>query len=393
MLAGLVPLAPEDVDLADALGRVLATDLVASRDQPPFAASAMDGWAIRAVDTPGRLTIVGESAAGHGFPGSVGPGEAVRISTGAAIPHGADAVVIQEDARRDGAWVDVPRISERRHVRPAGQDFRAGQRLLTAGERLDPWRLALVAAAGAPRVSVAPRPRVAILATGDEIVAPGTVPGPFQIFNSGSTALSALATGIGAQTQVLPLVGDDLEATRAVAAQASCDILVTVGGASVGDHDLVVSPPWPAWAWSCASTGSLCGRASPPGSASSPMAAMCSAWQAIPPRSHGRGRTLSASFDSGAWCCRKRQICRNAWSSPGRPAPLPRMGRVKTGFAPAWIRGDDGVFLARAVVPRDQDSSLVAILASADALLRRRPNAPEVRPGDLVDVLPLERLS
>ncbi|HKR88953.1 MAG TPA: molybdopterin molybdenumtransferase MoeA, partial [Phenylobacterium sp.] len=148
MLAEVAALAAETVPVAAAIGRVLAEDVAAVRDQPPFRASAMDGWALRTADAPGELAIVGESAAGRGYPGLVGAGEAVRIFTGAAVPDGCDTVVIQEDAERDGDRVRVPAAKAFANIRPAGGDFAAGAALLRRGERIDPWRLSLAAAAG-----------------------------------------------------------------------------------------------------------------------------------------------------------------------------------------------------------------------------------------------------
>jgi molybdopterin molybdotransferase len=181
MLAEIRPSAAESVTLAQSIGRVLAEDVAAMRDQPPFTASAMDGWAVRHADTPGSLKIMGESAAGHGFAGALGAGEAVRIFTGAAVPAGADAIVIQENATREGDLVTVPAVPKGEHLRPLGGDFQAGASLLTKGTRMDPWRLCLAASAGRAEVSVHSRPRLASLSTGEEIVeAPGS-PGPFQI--------------------------------------------------------------------------------------------------------------------------------------------------------------------------------------------------------------------
>ncbi|MEO7027563.1 MAG: molybdopterin molybdotransferase MoeA, partial [Caulobacteraceae bacterium] len=239
MLAAVSPLGVERVVLDDALGRVLAADVLAGRDQPPFFASAMDGWAVRAAAGAGPRRIIGESAAGRGFAGELAPGDAVRIFTGAALPAGADAVVIQEDARHEGDRVWVPEALAGRHARPPGQDFRAGERLLAAGERLDPWRLALAAAAGAGTLLVRRRPRVAVLTTGYELADPGATPGPFQIFDSGSTALTALARSWGAEASALSRAGDDIAAIAGAVGGARCDLLVVVGGASVGDHDLV----------------------------------------------------------------------------------------------------------------------------------------------------------
>ena len=239
MLALCPPLGAETVPLADALGRFLAEDVLAGRDQPPFAASAMDGWAVRAADGSGIRRIVGESAAGHGFPGTVGPGEAVRIFTGAAVPVGADTVVIQENARREGDSVAIPAITDPRHIRSAGLDFRAGALLLTAGSRLDPWRLSLAAASGKGSLQLSRRPVVAILSTGEEVVEPGETPGPFQIYNSGSIALASLVTIWGGVADLRPVVGDDRAAIIEAVRDLDFDLLVTIGGASVGDHDLV----------------------------------------------------------------------------------------------------------------------------------------------------------
>ena len=170
MLAEIAPLSAESVPLSDAIGRVLAEDVAARRDQPPFDASAMDGWAVRAADTPGRLSIVGESAAGDGYDGALGAGQAVRIFTGAALPQGADAIVIQEDATRDGDTVEIPQVEAGRHLRPRGGDFAAGDVLLKAGQRIDPWRLSLAASAGRAEVRVARAPKVALLSTGEAIL-------------------------------------------------------------------------------------------------------------------------------------------------------------------------------------------------------------------------------
>ncbi|MDZ4372531.1 MAG: molybdopterin molybdotransferase MoeA, partial [Phenylobacterium sp.] len=239
MLAEAFVLDAETAPLAAAPGRVLAEDIAAVRDQPPFAASAMDGWAVRAADTPGRLRIVGESAAGQGYAGEVAAGEAVRIFTGAAVPAGCDAVVIQEDASAADGAVAVPETPAGQHVRPAGGDFRAGQALLARGMGIDPWRLSLAAAAGRAELSVTRRPRVALFSTGEEIVEAPAVPGPFQIYDSGSRALAALATGWGAEVHRARPVRDDFDATVEALRQAEGDLVVTVGGASVGDHDLV----------------------------------------------------------------------------------------------------------------------------------------------------------
>jgi molybdopterin molybdotransferase len=242
------PLPAEDVPLARCRGRRLAADLAALRTQPPFAASAMDGYAVRAADVvqlPAALKVIGTSAAGHRFTGLLGPGEAVRIFTGAPVPDGADRVVIQEDARREDDVVTFAAISSSgNNIRAAGLDFREGQLLITAGARLDARLLALAAAMGHGTLPVYRRVRVAILATGDELVRPGEPAGPDQIVTSNSYAVAALAEEEGAEVIDLGIAGDDfgaLEAAIAAAQEAKADVLVTLGGASVGDHDLVQS--------------------------------------------------------------------------------------------------------------------------------------------------------
>lgn len=249
LLDGVERLGAQDVYIADAAGRILAEDLVARRTQPPFPASAMDGYAVRAADiaaVPAELTVIGESAAGHRFSGKVGAGECVRIFTGAPVPPGADTVILQEDVtvlgnRRIRAGQAEP---EGRNIRPEGLDFRQGGTILEAGRKLDAAALSLAAAANHERLSVARRPLVAILATGDELVAPGTLPGPDQIIASNSFGVAALATEAGASVIDLGIARDDravIGAAVARARDAGADIIVTLGGASVGDHDLVQS--------------------------------------------------------------------------------------------------------------------------------------------------------
>lgn len=240
------PTPAETLPLSQCAGRVLAEIVAALRTQPPFANSAMDGYAARAADLEvGRkLKVVGEAAAGRGFAGSVGPGEAVRIFTGAPIPDGADAVLIQEHA--EGVGGPVIRVTEPagqgRFVRPAGLDFKIGEVLLEAGRRLDSAALGLAAAAGHPALSVRRKPLVAILATGDELVLPGEPVGPDQIVASNSFALAALVEQAGGAVLDLGIARDnhpDLAGRIAAAREAGADVLVTLGGASVGEHDLV----------------------------------------------------------------------------------------------------------------------------------------------------------
>lgn len=385
ILATVSQVPAEEAPLCAALGRVLAADIRAGRAQPPFDASAMDGWAVRAADTPGRLKIVGESAAGHGYAGALAAGEAVRIFTGAAVPWGADWIVIQEDAQRDGDHVIAPAAALPNHIRAAGMDFSAGERLLERGVRLDPWRLALAAAAGHGIVSVSRRPQVVILSTGEEVVPPGASPGPFQIFDSGSTALQALATTWGAEVSLLAGVGDDAEATANAVARGGGDLVVTLGGASVGDHDIVkpalgrlglelrvesvaVRPGKPTWFGVLGDGRKVLGLPGNPASAlvcaelflKPLLLAMQGADPALPMEAAVLDAALRANGAREHWM--RARLSRRA---DGRlsAAPFP-----------------------------DQDSSLVSVFAEADALIRRAAGAPALGRGEIVETLRLARL-
>jgi molybdopterin molybdotransferase len=246
VLAGAEPLPEEMVALDAAYHRVLARDAAALRTQPPQAMSAMDGYAVRAADAAqkgARLKVIGEVAAGRPFDRKIGPGETARIFTGGVIPEGADAIVIQEDTSVDGDRITISEAAvPGRHIRRAGIDFRQGEVLLAKGTRLTDRDLSLAASMNYPELAVRRRPRVALLATGDELVMPGATPGPGQIIYSNSYALRALARAEGAETIDLGIAADTLEATRdgiRRARDSGAGILVTTGGASVGDHDLV----------------------------------------------------------------------------------------------------------------------------------------------------------
>ncbi|MEI7599839.1 MAG: gephyrin-like molybdotransferase Glp [Aestuariivirga sp.] len=244
ILQGVKPLRSEDVKLELALGRVLAKPLKAVRNQPPFDASAMDGYAVIAADVasvPATLRLIGLSAAGHGFKGRLKRGDCVRIFTGAPVPKGADAVIIQENTEASGKAIRIlqPATPEQ-NIRFAGLDFRKGDPLLPAGLKLGARDIGLAAAANAPKLAVRRRPVVALIATGDELVLPGGKPRADQIVSSNSNALAAMAEHLGATVINFGIVPDNLKATeRAVARAAKADILVTTGGASVGDHDYV----------------------------------------------------------------------------------------------------------------------------------------------------------
>ena len=246
VLAGAEPLPEETVALDAAHHRVLARDVAALRTQPPQAMSAMDGYAVRSADASAvaaRLKVIGEVAAGRPFERAVGKGEAIRIFTGGVVPEGADAVIIQEDTVvEDGGITITEAAIAGRHIRPAGVDFRKGDILLARGTRLTDRDLSLAAGMNYAELPMRRRPKVAILATGDELVMPGSNPGPGQIVYSNGYALRALAHQEGAETIDLGIAADTVEATtRGIrhARDSGADILITTGGASVGDHDLV----------------------------------------------------------------------------------------------------------------------------------------------------------
>ena len=247
ILAPLSPMPVEKVALADAFGRILAADLSASLSHPAAAVSAMDGWAVRAADItslPALLPVAGESGAGHPFPSPLPDGQAVRIFTGALLPAGADTIIIQEEAEKQGA--DQVLIQKGnppgRYIRPAGMDFANGDRLLAKGKRLGARHIALAALGGLSQLPVYQRPRLAILTSGDELVPPGQKPGPGQLVNSNSLLLELLARTAGAEPVNLGILPDRAGALDARLKTAEKpDMIVTTGGASVGDHDHIVS--------------------------------------------------------------------------------------------------------------------------------------------------------
>lgn len=244
ILAALAPLPPEQVSVLDSFGRVLGEDLEARRTQPPMAVSAMDGFAVRSADVtsvPVTLKIVGYAPAGGAFDGEVQSGEAVRIFTGAPLPAGADTIIIQEDTNASGDIVEVCEGAKAgTYVRPAGLDFAQGDTLIKTGTLMSARHVGLAAAMNRPWLMVSRRPRVAILATGDEIVMPGDPLGPNQIVSSNAIALSAFVRAMGGEPVLLGIAPDERESlARMSAGLKGADVLVTTGGASVGDHDLV----------------------------------------------------------------------------------------------------------------------------------------------------------
>jgi molybdopterin molybdotransferase len=383
MLGRIEALPAETVALVDAVGRVLAETVAAARDQPPFRASAMDGWALSAADAPGRLRIVGESAAGHGYEGRLSPGEAVRIFTGAALPEGADTVVIQEDAVREGDAVAAPETRAGANVRPAGGDFRAGDALLSPGVRIDPWRLCLAASAGRAEVRVHARPRVALLSTGEEIVEAPAAPGPFQIYDSGAPALKAMVEAWGGTAWKARPVRDDLDATVEALRNAEADLIVTVGGASVGDHDLVrvaaealgfepqvlsvnVRPGKPTFFGVLADGRRLLGLPGNPASAF-----VCAELFLRPILAAYQGASAQVAT-----------VPAHAAAPLAANGPREHRMRASQAFTDGRLQ---------ATPHRDQDSSLVSVFAAANALLRRPAGAPAAEAGALVEVLPLAR--
>ena len=247
IIDAMSPLPAEQISLSQGLGRVLAEDVVSRRSQPPMAVSAMDGYAVRAEDVaslPAELNVIGYAPAGHAFDGEVGPGEAVRIFTGAPVSDGADTIVIQENTEQTGETVRVidGEAPVGRFVRPAGLDFATGDTLLNAGKVLTARDVGLAAAMNVPWLMVRRKPRISILATGDEIVMPGDPVGRDQIVSSNALSLAAFIAAQGGEPLDLGIAPDEEDGLRALASGASgSDILVTTGGASVGDHDLVQS--------------------------------------------------------------------------------------------------------------------------------------------------------
>ena len=386
MLALVRRLPEQSVSLPDALGRVLGRDIAASRDQPPFASSAMDGYAVRSGDTPGSLRLIGESAAGRGFDGRCEAGTAIRISTGAAVPDGADTVVIQEDVRRDGDHVIVPAVKPARNIRLRGCDFTAGTVLLKKGRRLDGVALSLAAAAGAANVSVVRAPRIAILSSGDELAPPGSNPDPFQIFESGTFGVAGLIQSWGGIPVRLAVEKDDAGAIARAAEEGlrESDLLVVIGGASVGDHDharpalmrlglklavekIAVRPGKPTW-FGATQQGLVLGL---PGNPASALA--CAALFLRPVMDALLGRDPSDCIAT-----RRARLMH----------PLPANGPREHYLRARLDSDEEGMQTARAF--EDQDSSLISVFAAANALIRLPADAPDLPEGALVDVLPLE---
>jgi molybdopterin molybdotransferase len=389
VLSGAEALPEEMVALDAAYHRVLARDVAAQRTQPPEAMSAMDGYAVRAADATAvntRLKVVGEVAAGRPFDRALGPGEAARIFTGGVIPKGADAVIIQEDTiAADGGITITEAARPGRHIRPAGVDFREGDVLLKRGSRLTDRDLSLAASMNYPEVPVRRRPKVALLATGDELVMPGSNPGPGQIVYSNGYALRALARAEGAETIDLGVAADTIAATTSGirrARDAQADVLITTGGASVGDHDLVKE--------SLEAEGVS-------------MAFWKIAMRPGKPMMHGRLGAMRVIGLPGnpvsSYVCGLlflvpliRALSGAAMILDAREQAL--LGRdldandVREDYLRARLqRREDGAWVATPVL--QQDSSLLGYLSSAQALVIRPPFAPAAKAGSPCEILRL----
>lgn len=388
VLAGFQRLPPVLVPLSEALGRVLAEDVIARLTQPPTAMSAMDGYAVRAADVakvPVTLRQIGAAPAGGAFDGVVGAGECVRIFTGGPMPRGADAVVIQEDTTADGAAIIVREgVAAGRHVRPAGLDFKQGDVGLPAGRVLDARDIGFAAAMNHPWLKVVRKPRIAIISTGDEVVLPGDPLGANQIVSSNGPALAAFVTAAGGEAISLGIAPDSAAALQSMAAGArGADLLVTTGGASVGDHDLVRSalgdrglvldfwqiamrPGKPLIFGKIDDTPLL-------GLPGNPVSSLVCALVFLRP---ALNRMLGIAEPAAG----KR--------------PSARLGRDleandrREDYLRAMLTTDtSGQTVATPFTK--QDSSMLSLLAKADCLVIRKPHAPAAKAGELVEIVPL----
>ena len=386
ILAGITPVGTEVVGLAQAVGRILAEDLTARVSHPPVAVSAMDGYAVRADDlavVPRTLAIIGTSAAGAPFGAAMTSGQTVRIFTGAALPEGADAVIMQENTRRDGDSVEIlTGAPTGRHVRAAGLDFKTGDMLLPANTLLGARAIGLAAAMNIPNLQVRRKPRIAILSTGDEIVLPGDAMGPTQIVGSNGPGLAAMVAALGGEPIHLGIAKDTRESLKTmIEAARGADMLVTTGGASVGDYDLVqdalsaagmtlnfykvaMRPGKPLMFGHMGATPVL-------GLPGNPVSAMVCAYIFLEPAI----RALTG----------RSTVTQAINALLGRDLP-PNDERME--FMRATLeRTDDGLVMA--IPLEQQDSAVISGLARANCLLVRQPHAPTAQVGDMVQVIPL----
>ncbi|MFT4076487.1 MAG: molybdopterin molybdotransferase MoeA [Asticcacaulis sp.] len=383
----------ESVSLAKAMGRVLAAPIVAGRDQPPFNASAMDGYAVRRESLKPKaktitLQVIGESSAGRAYTGEVQVGEAVRIFTGAPVPADCDAVIIQENVVRTDAVIEIlpeGRAPGGSHIRAAGQDFKAGDVLLEPGARLDPWRLSLIAAAGLDTVPVRHRPEIAVLCTGDELVLPGKKPKPDQIYESASHALMALIKQWGGKASYLGVEGDDAKSLHKALKNVKADLIVTVGGASVGDYDLVR----PALE-KLGLQRDFASVAVKPGKPTS-FGRLASGMRALSLPGNPASAFVTAQLFLKTWIEASLGMAETSpFITAVTQGPLSAAGPRESYLRAKLSSSLQGQLQVAAF--DDQDSSLVSVFARADALIRLPANALPQNAGSRVEVLPLDRL-
>jgi molybdopterin molybdotransferase len=383
MLAGVAALPAEEVPLSEAHGRVLAAALSAKRDQPPRDVSAMDGYAARSGDLPATLTVTGEAGAGRPFAGKLRQGEAARIFTGAVLPPGADTVVAQEDAKRDGDRVTLPASPAGKFVRKQGFDFAKGEMLIAAGTRLGARDVGLAAAMGHPSLKVARQPRVALAATGDELVRPGADAAPEQIVASNPVSLAAIVANEGGEAIDLGILPDRVEAIVGAIGRARgypADVLVLIGGASVGDHDLVA----PALAKEGV-TPTFHSIALRPGrpllyAVAGPLRVL-----GVP------GNPVSSIVCALLFLMPLLRTLQGRRDALPRPEPavlgtdLPQNDARQDYLRAKIAYGHDGRLVATPF--GRQDSALFALLTAADGLVIRPPHAPALKQGDPCQVL------
>jgi molybdopterin molybdotransferase len=380
IVAACRPLESEHIAVEDAVGRTLAADVHAASDQPPFPVAVMDGYAVRSAD-PGPRRVIGTAPAGHPYSGTVGPGQAVRLFTGSVVPEGADAVLAQEDAQLDGDTVRFNQIPHPgKFIRAQGLDFRMGAILARNGQRLSPRDLALLAAGDLAAVDARRRPVIAYAATGDELSRPGEPRKPGGIVASSVYGLNPLITHWGGQPRDLGILPDKAEAIAALAAE-SCDLLVTLGGASVGDHDLVQS-------------------------ALGPQGLTLNFWKIAmrPGKPLIFGRLGTKPFLGLPGNPVSTLVCAILFLRPaiaamlGRPADAPlRSARLagllgandaRQDYLRATCEWRDGALWARPLPV--QDSSMLKAFSEAEVLILRRPHAPALEDGAAIEILDLE---
>lgn len=383
------PLEIETIALEDALGRVVAEPISARITQPPFAASAMDGYAVRAQDVvsvPAVLDVIGEAPAGRAFGGIVGIGQAVRIFTGAPVPEGADTIVIQEDTQPggDGRVRIVEGADIGRYIRPRGLDFSEGDRLIEPGRRLVSRNIALAAAMNVAKVRVFRKPRIAILATGDELVLPGGTPRPDQIISSNNFGLRAMIRSLGGEPIDLGIAADTIASLKNAGERAAgCDVLVTLGGASVGDHDLVQAALTELGLevdfWRIAMRPGkplMFGRLGDIrvfGLPGNPVSALVCARLFVKPMIDGLSGLVELEDPP--------ETARLA-------TPLSGNDRRQDYVRARLYRDSSGDLMAEPFAR--QDSSMLRTLSEADALIIRMPHAPAAEIGEIVEFLPLD---